>query len=215
MKKSDQLAEFVRDSLRLGKDRKQIAGALKTAGWATNEVDEALNAWADDEFEVPIPRPRPSVSAKEAFIYGLMFTALAMAAWHLASLSFHLIDRWFPDPLEAINEHLVGYRVQRMRWSVAALIVFGPLFYFLNLKITRATDNDPGKRRSAVRKWFGYITLFLAAISLLGDALWIIYSFLNGDLGIRVISKGLVVLMIAGVIFLYFRNETGADENAA
>lgn len=213
MRKSDHLAEFVRDALRSGNGRVQISDALKGAGWAPNEIAEALNAWADSEFELPVPRPRPYVSAREAFFYGLMFTALAMTAWHLTSLLFNLIDRWFPDPVEMVNDYLIGYRNQSMRWSISALVVFAPLFFILNSNTTRATKNDPGKKRSTVRKWFSYITLFLTVISLLVDGIWVIYSFLNGDLGIRVISKALIVLIIAGIIFLYFRNETGAVED--
>lgn len=215
MRKPDQLAEFVHEALRMGKDRGEIAEALQSAGWAAHEVDEALGAWAKDAFGIPVPRPRPYVSAREAFVYGLMFTALAMTAWHLVSLSFNLIDIRFAYPTEAEDQWMVVHRLQSIRWSIAALIVFGTLFLLLNRRVSRATDSDPGKRRSAVRKWFGYITLFLAAISLLGDALWIIYSALNGDLGLRILTKGLVVLIVAGVIFLYFRTEMGADEHAA
>lgn len=210
MRPSDQLAQFVAEALGAGRSRQEIAEALKGAGWAQNEISEALNAWAEVEFNPPVPRPRPYVSAREAFFFGLMFAALAMTAWHLVALGFNLIDRWVPD-VESNNRH--AYRLQQMRWSIAALIVFAPVFMALNAKVVRATRGDPGKRRSGVRKWFGYITLFLASISLLGDLLWVIYSLLNGDLTLRVSLKVLVVATVAGVVFLYFKRETlGHDE---
>lgn len=211
MRPSDQLAQFVAEALGAGRSRQEITDALKGAGWAPNEISEALNAWAEVDFNPPVPRPRPYVSAREAFFYGLMFAALAMTAWHLVALGFDLIDRWVPD-VEPNNWH--AYRLQQMRWSIAALIVFAPVFMVLNAKVVRATREDPSKRRSGVRKWFGYITLFLASISLLGDLLWVIYSLLNGDLTLRVVLKALVVAVVAGVVFLYFKHETIDHEDA-
>jgi len=208
MRPSDQLSQFVRDALIAGKPRDQIEDALKQAGWAYNEARNAMESWADQDFAPPIPRPRPYLSAKEAFFYGLMFAALAMMAWHLTALSFNLIDRWQPDSTET---HFRSYKLRQIRWSIASLIVFSPLFFILNTRVVRATKADPGKRRSGVRKWFSYITLFLAAASLLGALLWVVYALLEGDLTTRVICKAVVVAVVAGAIFSYFRRETEGD----
>jgi hypothetical protein len=78
----------------------------------------------------------------------------------------------------------------------------------------RAARANPGARRSPVRKWLGYLTLFLAAIALLGDLIWVIYVYLQGDLGLRVLLKALVVLVVASAIFFYFRRETNGDFDA-
>lgn len=214
MRQGEELIRFVRDALAEGKSRGEISQVLLAAGWARNEVHGALDAWADTGFAVPVPRPRPIVSAREAFFYGLMFVALGMTAWHLTSLLFDLIDRWLPDLTEAVDEYAFFYRNNQMRWSIASLIVFAPLFLSMNYRSVRATAKDPGARRSPVRKWLGYLTLFLAAIALLGDLIWVIYVYLQGDLGLRVLLKALVVLVVAAAIFLYFRRETGGDFDA-
>jgi len=211
MRPADQIAVFVHDALVSGRSRDEITKALAKAGWAPNEISDALNAWVDSNFSPPIPRPRSYVSAQEAFFYGLMFAALGMTAWHLSTLSFNLIDRWIPDPSDT---RFMGYAIRQMRWSIASLIVFAPLFLILNARATRDTRTDPGKSRSGVRKWFGYITLFLAAISLLGDLLYAVYALLNGDLTVRFIAKSVVVAVVAGVIFLYFRKETSESKDA-
>ena len=207
MRPSDQLAEFTRDALAAGKSRDDIRAALIQSGWAPNEVAEALDAWAEIEFPTPVPRPRPYVSAREAFFYGIMFVALAMTAWHLVELLHNLIDHWITDPLD---ENTGRYTLSSTRWSIAALIVFAPTFLILNRRTVLATRADPGKRRSGVRKWFGYATLFLASITLLGDLMAVIYAFLSGDFTLRFILKALVVAGVAGSIFAYFRQE--ADE---
>lgn len=212
MRPSDQLAEFTRNALAAGKSRDDIRSALERSGWAPNEIAEALNAWADIDFPTPVPRPRPYVSAREAFFYGLMFAALAMTAWHLVALLHNLIDHWVADPL---TENGGRYALSSTRWSIAALIVFTPTFLVLNRRTVQATKADPGKRRSGVRKWLGYVTLFLASITLLGDLMAVIYALLSGDLTLRFILKALIVAGVAGTIFAYFRQEAEDARDAA
>jgi hypothetical protein len=210
MRPADQIAQFVAEALKEGRSRDEISAALDEAGWTPNEVAGALDAWAETGFTPPVPRPRPYVSAREAFLYGLMFLALAMTAWNITTLGFELIELWLPD----VTDKFSRYNAQSVRWSISVLVVFFPLFLVMNTRAQRAAHADPGKRRSAVRKWFGYITLFLAAIALLGDLIAVIYALLSGDLTARFIAKAALVALTAGLIFLYFRGEMEEAEDA-
>lgn len=210
MRPADRLARFVAEALKDGRSREDIATALQNAGWAPKEVAGALNAWAETGFMPPVPRPRPYVSAREAFLYGMMFLALAMTAWNITTLGFELIELWLPD----VTDKYSRYSAASVRWSISVLVVFFPLFLVMNSRAQRAAHADPGKRRSAVRKWFGYITLFLAAIALLGDLIAVIYALLSGDLTARFIAKAALVALTAGLIFLYFRGEMEEAEDA-
>lgn len=210
MRPADQLATFVAEALKAGRSREEISAALTEAGWTGPEIRAALHAWADTGFVPPVPRPRPMVSAKEAFLYGLMFVALAVTAVHLTILGFELADRWIPDPADNYGY----YSRSTVRWSVSALIVFFPLFLWLNSRIGKAVKHDEGKRRSAVRKWVTYLTLFFAAITLLSDLIVVIHAFLSGDLTARFFTKSAIVAVVAGLIFLYFRSEMKEGEDA-
>ncbi|SMR81993.1 hypothetical protein SAMN04488030_2383 [Aliiroseovarius halocynthiae] len=212
MRPSDQLAEFTRKAISAGKSREDIRDALSQAGWAPNEVAGALDAWADIDFPTPVPRPRPYVSAKEAFFYGIMFAALAMTAWHLVDLAHRLINHWVDDPL---SDYTSRYDLEWARWSIAALIVFAPTFLMMNRAAAKSAKLDPGKRRSGVRKWFIYVTLFFSALALLGDLTATIYALLNGDLTLRFALKALSVAVVAGTIFIYFRSEIREVDDAA
>ena len=210
MRPADQLAQFVADALKEGRTRAEISAALREAGWTGTEVSGALDAWAESAFTPPVPRPRPYVSAREAFLYALMFLALAMTAWNITTLGFELIELWLPD----LTDKYTRYNVQSVRWSISVLVVFFPLFLVMNTRAQRAAHADPGQRRSAVRKWFGYITLFLAAITLLGDLIAVIYALLSGELTARFIAKAGLVALTAGLIFLYFRGEMEEVQDA-
>lgn len=210
MRPADQLAQFVGEALRDGRGRDDIAAALREAGWTRPEIEDALAAWADTDFSPPVPRPRPYVSAREAFFYGLMFLALAMSAYHVTALGFRLIDVWLPD----MTENARYYSVSGIRWSIAFLTVAFPLFLALNARALKTARANPARRRSAVRKWFGHVTLFLAAMALLGDLVAVIYALLGGDLTARFVAKAALVALTAALVFLYFRGEMEEEPDA-
>lgn len=210
MRPSDQLAEFVGDALSAGKKREDISSALSDAGWSEGEVKDALGAWSETAFTPPVPRPRAYVSAKEAFAYGLFFVSLGMIVWHTSALGFELINLWIDDPFADWNR----FNEDMLRWSVASLIVFVPLFLFLNLRVLARAYQDPAHRRSAVRKWFGYITLFLSAIALAVDLILAINAFISGDMTANFMAKLVLVAVLAALVLLYYRNEMEDAEHA-
>lgn len=212
MAANPQLTQFVHDALTEGRSRDEIRAAMTEAGWTPSEIADALATWADTPFRPPVPRPRPYVSAYEAFFYALMFVALGMTSWHLTDLGIKLVDLWMPRTVEAWRAQGIHYQ---LRWDISALIVFFPLFLLLQLREQKRMRSDPARSRSAVRKWFGYITLFLASMALLGDLLTAIYTFLRGQFTTAFALKVAIVALVAGVIFAWFRKAMNEAENAA
>lgn len=203
MSPADQLAVFVRDALAAGHTRDEAAEALRAAGWAEAEIGAALDAWAETPFRPPVPRPRRHVSASEAFFYGLTFIALATTIGHVVGLWFALIAVWLPGPGDQVE--VVLYAADGVRWSLAVLAVVFPLFLWMDARGTRAALADPARRRSAVRRWFAHVTLFLAVLGLLGDLVAVVYAFLSGEVTLRFLAKAAVVAALAGAVLLYFR----------
>lgn len=192
---------FVKEALKSGASRNSIAQALQGAGWSVDQIKSALNAYAEISFAVPVPRPRPSLSAREAFLYLVMFSTLYYSAFNLGSLLFDFINKYFPDP--AITNYS-PYYWDSMRWSVSALIIGFPVFLFIARYIGRELARDPVKRLSPVRRWLTYITLFIATGILLGDTTTLIYNALGGELTVRFVLKAVVVGAITGTLFGYY-----------
>ncbi|MEW6754577.1 MAG: DUF5671 domain-containing protein [Candidatus Latescibacterota bacterium] len=206
----EELARFVRESLTRGVPREQITGVLQQAGWRGEQVREALAAYAEVGFPVPVPRPRPYLSAREAFLYLVLFTTLYLSAYHLGSLAFQLIERAFPDPAWGEEAAARGHEV--VRWAVANLVVAFPVFLYVSWRLQRQLAADPAQRASRVRRWLTYLTLFVAAGILVGDAVALVHSFLGGELSARFGLKALVVSLIAGGIFGYYLSDLQRDE---
>lgn len=202
MRPADQLAAFVRDALASGRSREEIAAALRDAGWAPTEISDALDTWAAVDFSPPVPRPRAYVSPAEAFFYALMFVALGVTAWHVTDLGIEMVNRFVPD---VRDPQAYQWSVRSVRWSIASILVFCPVFLVLNRREAAQVASDPSRRRSGVRKWLGYLALFLASLTWLGVALATIYAFLNGELTIRFVLKAVVVALVASAVFAYLR----------
>lgn len=201
-----QLETFVKESLQSGKTREEIAKALEAAGWPGAQTANALDAFADVPFSIPVPRPRPSLTAREAFLYLVLFSTLYFAAWNLGSLLFTFINRAFPEGNRDFS------LADAQRWSTAAVIIGFPVFLLLARYIDKQVQRNPFKRLSPARRWLTYLTLFLASATLLGDVTTLIYNLLGGDLTIRFVLKIAVVALIAGSCFTYYLLDLRKEE---
>ena len=204
---------FVRDALARGETRTTIATALASAGWPPEQVQAALGAWAEVPFAVPVPKPRPYLSPREAFLYLVLFATLYLSAWHLGSLLFDLINAAIPDPAD--QRFQAGMRDDSMRFSVASLVIAFPIYLFVARLLARELARNPVKRLSAVRRWLTYLTLFLAVTVLVCDLIALVHSLLGGDLTLRFVLKVLVVGAIAGGIFGFYLADLRREEREA
>src|SRR5258705_849761 len=176
------LQQFVRDALVAGLPRDAIRARLAEAGWPEEEIASALDAWAETDFPVPVPRRRPYLSAREAFLYLVMFVTLYVTAYNVGALGFQFVERWLPDPALTSGRYDVSarYSAQAIRGAAAGLLIAFPVFLALSSYIGRALRRDPAKRTSRVRKWLTYLTLFVAALVILGDLTVLVTRMLPG-----------------------------------
>ncbi|MDJ1007822.1 MAG: DUF5671 domain-containing protein [Paracoccaceae bacterium] len=201
MARDDRLTDFVAEALAAGRARNEIEDALGAAGWSDREIADGLSAFADTPFTPPVPAPVPVVSARDFFTYALIFISLGAAAWHLVELALHLIDQMF-DPAK-------DWRMRRINWSIAALAVFGPIYFYLARDAAARLRADPQRHRSAVRRWTEALILLLTVLALLGTLVATVYAFLEGEADLQFILKAAVAAAVAGGIFLVYRRGDG------
>ena len=204
---------FVREALAAGASKEAIGTALAAAGWTPEQARDAIDAYADVEFRLPVPRPRPYLSPREAFLYLVLFATLYLSAYQLGSLLFDLINRFLPDAADPA--YAVRSAAHSMRWSVASLVIAFPVFLFVVRHLGQDMARNPARRLSAVRRWLTYLTLFLAATILIGDLITLVYNLLGGELSLRFVLKVLVVGAIAGAIFGYYLRDLRREEAEA
>jgi hypothetical protein len=210
------LLQFVDKALSSGASRADTELALLEAGWPKDQVNDALGSFSEVEFGVPVPRPKARLSARDAFLYLVMFAMLYVSAYHLGNLLFQVINLGFPDPL--LNHGPGADPVERakdaIRFATSSLIVAFPVFLFTAHRISTGVKVDPTRRNSGVRKWLTYLTLFIAACIIVGDLIALLYNLLSGELSVRITLKVLTVGLIAGSILAYYLWAMRVDDKA-
>lgn len=204
-----ELQQYVREALARGLAREEIRTALAAARWRTEEIDAELERWADGPANLPVPRRRLSLSAREAFMHLVMFATLYTFAYAAGSILFVLIARRFPDPAMRAWE---GAGLEMLRGSLAACVTAFPIYLWTSWLVGRSLVREPEKRSSGVRRWLTYLTLFVAVVTLIGNFAGVITSLLAGALTSRVMLQSLVVCTIAGLVFGHYLLGLRRDE---
>lgn len=139
-----------------------------------------------------------SSTPRDVFLHLLSAATLYVSAASLLTLFFQYINYWFRDPLNPV------YISGPIRWAIASLIIIFPAHILAARYINRVIVEDPARREGKLRKWLLYFTLFVAAITLIGDLVALIFNFLDGELSARFYLKVLAVAVVAGGVFLYY-----------
>jgi len=202
MSASSTLQEFLDAAKRQGATDESLVGLLRGRGWSEEDIYRALAEHYESQSGLQIPVYKRSGSAKDAFLYLLSFSTLAIWTYGAGSVMFALIDRWIKDPLSTMNYYSGGY--YQMADSLASIIVAFPIYVFVMRYIIRESEGHPGKLESPVRKWLTYIALLIAACVVVGDLITFLTYFLRGELTARFVAKVAVVLVIAGGVFWYY-----------
>lgn len=207
---AEELNSFVKQGLERGLPRVEMERALLAAGWPAEQVRAAMAGFVDSGFPIPVPRPRPYLTAREAFLYLVLFSSLYASAFSLGSLLFQLVNHALPDP--AASPQSAQYLRDAIRMSISSLVVAMPVFLFVARLTSRETARDPAKRASKVRRWLTYLTLFIAAAVLTGDVTSLVYNMLGGELTLRFVLKALIIGAIAGTIFVHYLRDLRREE---
>jgi hypothetical protein len=200
---------FARESLLRGLGKQEIRKAMLEAGWTEDQVRNALATYADVTFAVPVPKPRPQLSARDAFLYLILFTTLYISSYNLGSLLFDFINKALPDPTVRMYQ---AFGWDSMRWSASSLIVAFPTFLVLSYYNAKGLARDPVKRLSPIRRWLTYLTMFVASCVLIGDLTTLVYNALGGELTSRLLLKVVTVGAIAGTVFGYYLSDLRREE---
>ncbi len=147
---------------------------------------------------------------KEFFLHLFTMGLMYFSVGNFISLSFEIINRVFPDVLN--NYVYYSGFSSGMKFSIASLVVLFPLYLYLNNFLHKQYTRQPEKKEEKIRKWLIYFTLFVSAITLVGDLVYGVYSLLDGELSARFWSKEIIVLLTAGAVFYYYLHDIKKGE---
>jgi len=210
----EKLIKFVDHARDKGMDHATIRQLLSSAGWKEKDVAEVF---CTRDLELPIPKPsrvrpdrprgRPESiwprRARDAFLHLLAFGALYTWLTSLILLFFTYINFAFPDPAWRTSQSALEETLSIVRAELAIVIVAFPVFLILWHFLLREVGRDPEKAKGGIRRWLGYLSIFVGGLTLSGDAMTLIYFLLEGQLTVRLVLKAVVLFLMAGSLVLY------------
>jgi hypothetical protein len=200
--RTSNLAQFIDKALASGIPHDSVVGMLSARGWREKEIYSALGDHCVRTIGLDVPRSRGAgAGARDAFLYMLLFSTLAIWTTELGSLAFALINHWLPDPLYSPFQ---GFELEIFSWSLAAMLIAFPIYLLTSALVAREAAADPGRLESPIRKWLTYIALLFAALICVSDLICALAFLIRGEITTRFVARALVVLVIAGAVFFHY-----------
>jgi membrane protein YqaA with SNARE-associated domain len=205
------IAGYVTERVRSGLSKAAIVEQLQAVGWSE---EEALVAYRDALVATGVPVPSASLkrattkraSTVEIVLNFFSFILLGIVASALGVLYFQVINHFFPDALQV--SQYGGYAAQAasdaIHYSIAALIIAFPLYVAVVRLWFKRYREDEGKEESKLTKWLTYIVLLIASVTIVGDLITTLNTFLSGEISVRFFLKALTIVVIAGMVFGFY-----------
>lgn len=213
---SEILGEFIKDACKAGKSHSEIRAVLKECGWAESQIDDALAAFVDLPFPVAIPRAIVFASPRLVFLNIFYFLVLYLSIYNVVAILFTFLDYHLPDGLGRFQGAWRSYRPigESIRWYLATIVCCVPLVWWSNRIVIRAMD-ETKQRIPRVRLKLIYLTMFIGACVLLGNAMCLIYYYLSGELSLRFAIKVAILTLLVSGIYVYYKVEIKQSESSA
>lgn len=130
----------------------------------------------------------------------LHFLALTGVALAVMQVGFAAIEKWIPDLL--VDQ---GYRTRSLaeytRFALAVLVVGTPIYAVVAWKGAQAAK----KSVSWTKKFMAAVVLLTVGGVLLGSVVTLVYSFLSGELGMRLFAQLVFLSTIAFGVGAYYQ----------
>ena len=210
------LIDFVKDCYKAGKGHSEIRSILTDTGWATEQIDEALAQFVDKPYPVAIPKPIVFASPRLVFLNIFYFLVLYLSIYDVVAVLFTFLDYYLPDGLGRMLGAFYTSRPigEAIRTYLAIIICCVPLVWWSSRMISRAME-ETKQRIPRIRLKLIYLTMFIGACVMLGNAICFVYYFLSGELGLRFILKVLILTALTVGLFAYYRAEIKQTETKA
>lgn len=136
----------------------------------------------------------------EAVVAGIHFLALLSVTLSIVQIGFIGIEKLIPDLLTD-SSWRVDSNQDTARYALAVLIIAAPLF----LVILKFGKKQAVKTVSWIKRFMAVTVLLVAGLVVVGTLVTLIYSFLSGELGMRMLTKAVLLLVVSGGVSSYYQ----------
>ncbi len=136
----------------------------------------------------------------DAVLAGIHFLALLAVTLAVVQLGFVWIEKLIPDLLTD-TAWRANDNKEYARVALAVLFVATPLFLVVLYKGAQAAKSVV----SWTKRFLSVTVLLVAGLVLVGTLVTLIYGFLSGELGIRMLTKAGLLILVAGGVASYYQ----------
>ena len=200
------LSEYVKNRLAAGLTKPVIREELMTAGWSEKRADAAYRDGLV-AFGVPVPTDADGgasitqTSTMQAAVDLFSFVLLAIVVTSWVRLLFQSVNIALPE-----SSPLASFATKSgLHYSIASLIVAYPLYVVAMRQWLSRYKSNEGATENKVTRWLTYLVLIIAAVTIAGDLITVLFSLLQGEMELRFALKAVATLVVAGITFrLYY-----------
>lgn len=171
-------------------DAVAIRTLLSAAGWKDKQILAALAAGEDG---LQVPSPTAAHGARDAVRVALAFLMLHATVVATVVQWFSFLDRWLPDATINTSDYAQAFQLEMLRYRIAILLVSTPTFFLLWRRVVQGMQAEGTQPRSGVQRWLTWITIAVAFLTVAGNAIALIFYWLNGGLTSRFLWKSLIL----------------------
>jgi len=205
----EKIVTYLCEQIKVGKTKQQLFEELSAVGWSEDECSGAyIQALIKNGVPTPEEKQRATFSKKSSTVEVVLnffsFILLGVIATALGMLFFSIIERFFPEQISLYNEYSYRNLASTIHYATAAILIGFPL-YVMTVRLWFAKfREEEQKAESDFTKWVTYLVLLIASVVIVGDLIAVVFTFLQGELSIRFLLKGVTILSIAGAIFGFY-----------
>lgn len=123
----------------------------------------------------------------------------------LVTLFFKIINKTY----QSIDYGYYYYSNEfSVSFPVSLIIVVFPVYILLQYILEREYVSNPELKQTTIRKFLTYVTLFISGMIIVGNLVYVLYMYIDGqDLATGFLLKVLVLFVISILVFAYYLND--------
>ena len=206
---TEELLSYISQAKKKGVKEEEIKNKLVALGWEEKIVTNALDASEND-----LTPPAPPLNGKaiwDAFEHILLFISLILVSVSFMNLFHAFVDGIFPAVQTDRFVRSDSWNHTRLTIFGAILIVSFPLFIGLFIDVKRRTLRLPFLAELKARRVLTYLTLIIAFIVMMYNAIYLVYNFLDGNVTTNFLINFAITVGIFGTVFFYYLSQVKSD----
>lgn len=147
-------------------------------------------------------------AARDVLLQLLTTATLYLTVLGVLLVVWSLAEYWFPQFPDARGSAMGD---GPMRVGIAMAVVAFPVFLFMSSYLKKRRSPET----SSLRLAFAYINLFVVMVTALVDLMVVVHTYLDGDLTPRFLIRAAGVMLMAGLVYLYYRADSSRETERA